>query len=302
MRPGAAGLALLACLAGSVAAARPALAYVRYYTEAGAPFAWALPTLPITAYVRDFDQPSMTADQVVGAASAAAAAWSAAQNGCTYLTLQLATSEDAPPRAANDAHNSLIFRSTSWCELAPDGGCEIDYDPSALAFTWDTANKMTGQIYDADIEVNLVDYQWADVVADPSQRDDMDLQNALTHEMGHFIGLDHTCFNPLSAGTAPRPKDNTGMPIPDCDVAAPAVQETTMYPSAMPGDTQKRTLSPDDQAGVCGIYPADHPPPADGLLRGGCTQCAASGGRPAPAEVALAGGLIFWVGLRRRRA
>ncbi len=300
MKRGPAGL-LLACAAACVGAARPARAYVRYYTEAGAPFAWSEATLPVTAYVRDFDQQTMTSDQVLDAVTSAAAAWSAAQNACTYLTLEPAISDDPPPRAVNDAHNSLIFRNTSWCQLAPDGSCEIDYDASALAFTWDTANKMTGQIYDADIEVNLVDFQWADVVADPSQRDDMDLQNALTHEMGHFVGLDHTCFNPLSAGTGPRPKDNTGAPVPDCDVAPAAVQQTTMYPSAMPGDTQKRTLSPDDQAGLCGIYPAGQRPPGDGPLRGGCTQCAAGGGQPAPLELAVTGALVIWAGRRRRR-
>jgi hypothetical protein len=290
---------LLACLAGTAAGARPAHAYVRYYTEVGAPFFWARATLPLTAYVHDFDQGSMTADQVTGAITRAAATWSAAQNDCTYLTLAPVTSNEAAPRAANDAHNSLIFRNDSWCELAPDGTCEMDYDASALAFTWDTANKTTGQIYDADIEVNLFDFQWADVVADPARGNAMDLQNALTHEMGHFIGLDHTCYSPLSPNTTTPPIDSTGTPVPDCSAAPPDVQETTMYPSAMPGDTQKRSLAADDLAGLCGIYPIDHPPPADGLLRGGC---ALGDGCPAPVHLALVSGAIVWVRSRRRRA
>jgi hypothetical protein len=49
-----------------------------------------------------------------------------------------------------------------------------------------------------------------------------------------------------------------------------------MYPSANPGDTQKRTLAPDDQAGVCGIYPVDDPPAPPG----GCISCATA---PSPA-------------------
>ena len=149
---------------------RPAAAYVRYYTERNAPFFWAVRTVPITAYMRDFNQQTMTADQALGAVTAAAAAWSAAQNDCTYVTIQPWTSNDPAPRAANDAHNALIFRSRNWCQLADDGSCEVEYDPSALAFTWDTANRSTGQIYDADIEVNLVDFQWADVTAAPAAR------------------------------------------------------------------------------------------------------------------------------------
>ena len=138
--------------------------------------------------------------------------------------------------------------------------------------------------------MNLVDFQWADVVADPQLGTSMDLQNAITHEMGHFLGLDHTCYNPLSPGTTGRPIDSTGTPVPDCDVATRDVQDTTMYPSAMPGDTQKRTLAPDDRAGVCGIYPVGDAPP-DGVIRGGCGACAVGDGGPTSAAAgALAGG------------
>ena len=203
-------------------------------------------------------------------------------------------------RAANDAHNALIFRGTSWCQLADDGSCEVEYDPSALAFTWDTANRNTGQIYDADIEVNLVDFQWADVVADPQLGTSMDLQNAITHEMGHFLGLDHTCYNPLSPGTTGRPIDSTGTPVPDCDVATRDVQDTTMYPSAMPGDTQKRTLAPDDRAGVCGIYPVGDAPP-DGVVRGGCGACAVGDGGPTSAAAGALAALLVGAAFHRRR-
>lgn len=291
----------LALLTAGLASPRPARAFVRYYTEAGAPFYWAQATVPLTAYVQDFNQNSMNRDQVTAAVMAAAATWSGQKNGCTYLTIDAATSTDPTPRAANDAHNSVIFRSGSWCQLAPNGSCEIDYDASALAFTWDTANKMTGQIYDSDIEVNLVDFAWADVVASPSLAEDMDLQNALTHEMGHFIGLDHTCFDPLSPSSSSRPLDNTGTPVPDCDLASAAVKATTMYPSAMPGDTQKRTLEADDQNGLCAMYPVDKRPD-DGPLRGGCTQCAVSDEGAAPAGLALVGAAALFTWRRRRRA
>jgi hypothetical protein len=105
-----AALVTAVTLAGTLVA-RPAEAYVRYYTELHAPFAWAEAVVPITAYLRDFNQDTMTADAVVEAVSAAADAWSDSQNDCTYLMIQPVLSMDAAPHAANDAHNALIFRS-----------------------------------------------------------------------------------------------------------------------------------------------------------------------------------------------
>ncbi len=255
-------------VAAVLSLARPAAAYVRYKTDSGNGFFWGQISVPITAYPNDFVQQTMTPDQVDTAVLDAASTWSAGANACTYLNLVLSVSTDPTPIPAYDHLNTVVFRSTSWCQLAADGTCEADYDTMALAVTSDTANKKTGQIYDSDIEINTLDYVWADVTADAGLTGDMDLQNAITHEMGHLIGLDHTCYNPL--GSLPQPTDDSGQPVPACDQASLAVQATTMYPSAMMGDTQKRTLAPDDQAGLCGIYPVDHPPqPA-----GGCASCA----------------------------
>ena len=60
-----------------------------------------------------------------------------------------------------------------------------------------------------------------------------DLQNALTHEMGHLIGLDHTCWSGPTSGM-PDPLDNIGNPVPECNAASADVQATTMFPSASP--------------------------------------------------------------------
>jgi Metallo-peptidase family M12 len=260
-------LAAAGVASAAVLVCRPASAYVRYKTEGGSGFFWAVATVPITTYPDDFSEPTMSTDQVIGAVMGAASAWSFGQNPCTYLNLQVGVSTEPTPVPANDGHNTLVFRSNSWCGLAADGTCTTDYDPSALAVTTDTASKKSGQIVDSDIEINAADYTWADVIADPSLSNDQDLQNALTHEMGHLIGLDHTCYDPSSG--LPQPYDDAGLPVPACPGSA-AVQATTMYPSADPGDTQKRTLAPDDQAGVCGIYPVDDPP----MVAGGCASCA----------------------------
>ena len=284
-----------------VGRSRPADAFIRYLTDDNEPFFWAQATVPITGYSNDFTETSMTIDQVTRALQGAAAAWSKEANSCTYLELVPAMSTAPTPLAVNDGHNSLIFHNTTWCHLGASGTCNVYYDASALAVTTDTANTRTGQIYDADVEVNLVDYQWADLVEDPTLTNDMDLQNALTHELGHLIGLDHTCFDAFSSPTGVRPTDNDGQLLPDCATASADVQATTMFPSAQPGDTQKRTLAPDDVNAVCTIYNVDHPPPPPGTgVDGGC-NCATSGrprGSGATTTVALLAAALI---ARRRR-
>jgi uncharacterized protein (TIGR03382 family) len=298
-RPGAAAIAIIVA-AVSIGRSRPAQAFVRYLTDDNAPFFWAQTTVPITGYINDFTQTSMTVDQIDNALQAAAAAWSKEANACTYLELVPALSTEPTPRAVNDGHNSLIFHNAVWCHVGADGNCNVTYDSSALAVTTDTANTRTGQIYDADVEVNLVDYHWADLVEDPSLSTDMDLQNALTHEFGHLIGLDHTCFDLFTSMTGVRPTDNYGYPIPDCSTASADVQATTMFPSAQPGDTQKRTLGADDVNALCTIYNIDNPPPPPGTgVNGGC-NCAAAG-RPGGAGALATLGLLAAVLLVRAR-
>ena len=315
-------LLLATCsLAALAFSARPAFAYVRYITEDGKPFQWQQTCIQVTGYPNQNDFPDMTADQVQTAATGAADAWSSAGLACTYLSIDVALSSAPAPTASADKKNSLIFRHKDWCSPS-DSAWTCSYDPAALAITSVFVQRSTGRIQEADIEVNDRWFNWTDLELFPADKSKQDLQNALTHEMGHLIGLDHTCF--MAVGNLVRPNDNQGNPVPDCSSAPPEVRATTMFASAVPGDLSKRTLEPDDQQAVCDIYPLARDPaycPTDstgstgtgdsgsgGLLsKGGCALAAgdglpSNGGAPVVAATMVAMVLRHRQGRRAGRA
>lgn len=146
------------------------------------------------------------------------------------------------------------------------------------ALTSVTFNPKTGIIRDADIEFNNEAFTFT-VTDDPNQVQ-VDIRNTLTHEVGHFLGLDHV--DTLSA---------------------------TMYGMAPIGELQKRDLGQDDLAGICAIYPfgqnddeefADQKlcPPADDGCFSSCSHVKPSG--PSPWLIGLLGLVGIGVGRRRR--
>jgi uncharacterized protein (TIGR03382 family) len=110
----------------------------------------------------------------------------------------------------------------------------------------------------------------------------MDLQATVTHEVGHFIGLRHVC-DPGGGGP------DAG--LPRCNTSHDAI---TMNPSTGVGDIEKRTLHPDDVAGVCAIYPTGRSSSPGSSSSGGCGTGGGGGG-------ALAALLAAAALARRRR-
>jgi hypothetical protein len=141
---------------------------------------------------------------------------------------------------------------------------------STVALTTVTYDPQTGRIVDADIEVNGWDGTGGPSQGTPGDHltppthgwyftcnaeptgttcssygdagcDFIDLQNTVTHEVGHFIGLAHSSDS-----------------------------STTMWDRTEPAQMSKRILSADDVNGVCTIYPD----------RGGGCGCGGAGGDP----------------------
>ncbi len=246
----------VATLLGSLAtSASSAHAYVRIVTDSGVPLWWRNPCVTMEIFL-GAPPPAMTADQYFNASQMAAQAWSHSSVACTGLSLAIQRESAATAAVGLDGKNVIVFIQDSWCKNsdATDGPC---YPQNALAVTSDFKNDTTGEIGDADIEFNAVYVTWADLVTNPTLASSTtaDFQNTLTHELGHVIGLAHPCYS--SNDGTPILKDNNGNDELTCGAAnlPLSVTEATMYPSVPMNDTQRRTLSPDDQQAVCDIYP-----------------------------------------------
>jgi len=254
------------------------------------------------------DALSVTPSDVYSAARAAASAWSYPALSCTSLALTVAPGFADSQAVGYDGHNRIIMRTGVWARDPND--LSTLHDASQVAVTTVTSLNHPGalddgQILDADIEVNEVDYQWAIIPDGPISVHDYgnayDLASALTHEMGHFIGLAHTC---VMDGDPVR-YDEHGAVVPDCAMLggddAAAILAATMYPTMNPVDVSLRSLTDDDVNGACSLYPLMP------TVTGGCDVSSspppATGSSRASAVLPVAcGGLALLLASRRRRA
>jgi len=215
----------------------------------GAPLHWAPGAVSFTLAL----DPGPDAIDVAAArdvAVASAATWQAAL-ASTGLDVSIAA---APASAAPHAADGV--NTVRWVLDAADP----DREAGLLGRTFVAYHPATGELQDADVVLDAADFTWT--MTPGTCGNEYDLQSALTHELGHAIGLAHAIGHP----------------------------EATMFATGDACETGKRDLATDDLAGVAELYA----PPAAG---GGC----ASAGSPGAAGGCLLVAAVV-LGRRRRRA
>jgi hypothetical protein len=100
---------------------------------------------------------------------------------------------------------------------------EWRHGPGVLGLTTVTFNTCTGEVVDSDIEINVAEFGFSATEVPPEGS--IDIQNTVTHEVGHLLGLDHSMDS-----------------------------EATMHSSSPDAETKKRDLTSDDEEGLCCIY------------------------------------------------
>lgn len=133
--------------------------------------------------------------------------------------------------------NVLRFRDSDW-----------PHEPGMLALTTVSFRKDTGEIIDADIEINSDIYQQK-ISTGANDPDAFDLESIITHETGHLIGLSHS-----------------------------PIEEATMRPRYDKGDTSLRDLANDDICGVCAAAAPARVAPCSPSSSASCDETANDGG------------------------
>jgi hypothetical protein len=180
--------------------------------------------------------------------------------------------------------NIILFRDETW-----------KYGKSVLGLTTVVYAPETGEIYNADMEMNTLDMEPL-AIKDPVAPDAYDLASVLTHEAGHFLGIAHS-----------------------------DVQGAAMYARYDQGQTSMRNLAPDDVQAICTVYRPDgdravlngkitQAPQCDPTPRGGydvqCQKKPTGCGGSASTSPALPDSVLAWTtavfgvlaaAIRRRR-
>ncbi len=168
--------------------------------EDGTTLRWA--EQPITYVIDTTDAPEeLDSDEQIDAINAAFDTWTAVSG--TSIDF------DYSPAGSIDSSANIVRWKQDW-----------PHDASLLAYTINDVTT-SGRIVHFEVQINAQGYFWA--TDENPQR--MDLQNSMTHEVGHVLGLDH-----------------------------PTLLAATMHPTIQPGEIHKRDLHIDDEDGLRELY------------------------------------------------
>lgn len=175
---------------------------------------WDASDIPVTYVIQSAGSADIADDSESVAIRQAFLAWQSAASSSLTFTEDLTANAARTDWGADDIH-LILFDET-------DSSGFFTGSSSVVAVTPVSFNPVNGEIIDADIIFNGDDHTFSTDAAGGT----FDVQGVATHEIGHFLGLDHS-----------------------------GIGAATMYPFVANQLTVQRGLSADDVAGVTDLYP-----------------------------------------------
>ena len=235
----------------------------------------------------DVGNPETPGETEFTATTAAYGTWARELARCGNLTFE-ELPRSASRKIADDGKTLVLFRQVD-CDKVMNPACTDptscgnerdcwEHSNGALAITTTSFDPNTGRISDSDIELNTPGFIFTTVDAPRCVEPFFDVtcvasdvQNTLTHEFGHVLGLGHS---------------------PD--------GASTMFSGSAPGELSKRSLDSDSKQFVCDVYPKGQPTRTCKLVAFDGELGKAKGCAAAPGLQLL--GLVLFLRRRSRRA
>jgi hypothetical protein len=202
--------------------------YKVYRTNSGLAVKWFKDSIPVGYYINENGSDDISdMNALIQAVNDSFKAWEV--EGSFIKTNYLGITSAIPEKEAGT--NREIKNVVGWIEK------DWNDDHSAIGITSVIYYDDTGEIIEADMALNGVDFKWTLNPPSPCPSNNLvDLKNVVTHEAGHFFGMDHS-----------------------------NISSATMYKSSPPCDTTKRDLAPDDINGIIYLYPENGIPFIGGI-------------------------------------